>query len=165
MSTVLWKNIDTKVYQQNISNTMCMHYFMYYLFLIEQLILLLIITEHSWGALGRSWGALGALLRRSWALLGRSWDALGALLGHSWALLGRSWASLGHNLGKDQFRCVFLPPTWPSKRSQVGAKILPKSTYEKRYDFRDDFSSFLKGLPSILNSRNRFLFDVKWRHP
>ena len=39
------------------------------------------------GALGRSWGALGALLGRSWGALGRSWDALGTLLGRSGPLL------------------------------------------------------------------------------
>ena len=137
---------------------------------------LLGLLGRSWGSIGRSWGSLGALLERpwgalgpSWGALGRSWGALGTLLGRSWGTLGRSWDALGRLLGttweKHKKKSLFLPPTWTSKRSQVGAKILPKSTYEKRYDFRDDFSSFLKGLPSILSSRNRSLFDVKWRNP
>ena len=61
----------------------------------------------SWRALGRSWGAvgallafliaLGALLARSWGALGRSWSVLETLLGRSWALLEHSWALLGRS--------------------------------------------------------------------
>ena len=61
---------------------------------------MLFVLGRSWAGLGRSSGALGAvlgglvrswgLLERSWALLGRSLGALGALLG----ALGRSWALL-----------------------------------------------------------------------
>ena len=41
-------------------------------------------------ALGRAWGALGALLGHSSGALGVSWGALKALLGRSWDALGRS---------------------------------------------------------------------------
>ena len=54
---------------------------------------------HSGGALGRSWGAPGALVGALGALLGHSWGALGALLGALGALLGRSWGGLGALLG------------------------------------------------------------------
>ena len=37
---------------------------------------------------------LGALLGRSWGALGRSWAALGPLLGLSWGPLGPSWSYL-----------------------------------------------------------------------
>ena len=55
--------------------------------------------------LGRSWEALGALLRllgasweRSWKLLARSWVSW-VDNGGSWAVLGTSWEPLGLVLG------------------------------------------------------------------
>ena len=51
--------------------------------------------------MGRSWGALGALL----GALGRSWGALEALLERSWTLLGRSWGALGQKYEK-KHRCT-----------------------------------------------------------
>ena len=57
------------------------------------------------GLLGRSWEALGALLRllgasweRSWKLLARSWVSW-VDHGGSWAVLGPSWGRLGSLLG------------------------------------------------------------------
>ena len=57
------------------------------------------------GLLGRSWEALGALLRllgasweRSWKLLARSWVSW-VDHGGSWAVLGPSWGRLGTLLG------------------------------------------------------------------
>ena len=108
--------------------------------------------------------ALEAILDAREALLdvlGALLDALGALLGALGTLLRVSWAQLGKTQKKLTFFASNLAlktePSWSQNPSKIDAR--------KRYQFRDDFSSFLKGLPSNLCSQNRSLFDVKCRNP
>ena len=73
-------------------------------------------------------GQFRALLGHSWALLG----ALGTLLGLSWGAFGMLLEPLGRLLDasceKKQLVSVFWAPTWDPKSSQVGSKIIQRST-------------------------------------
>ena len=111
--------------------------------------------------LGRSWGALEALLERSWGALGALLGALGTLLGALGTLLGVSWAQLG----KIEKGIRFFATNLALKTEPSWGQNTPQTDAQKRYDFRDVFSSFLKGLPSNLCSQNRSSFGVKCRDP
>ena len=69
--------------------------------------------DYAWPwRLGRSWGALGTLLRRSWGVLKPSWDAFG----RSWDTLGTSWDALGALLDASW---GVLETSWETYRKKV----------------------------------------------
>ena len=95
--------------------------------------------------LGRSCGALRALLERSWGCLGSSWDPLGtplgalatllgrlgALLGPSWRHLGASWRHLQKDIEKKSRVTLFWGLDWDPKWKPKSLKIHLKNAVEK----------------------------------
>ena len=83
------------------------------------------------GALGRCWGALGALLGRSWGALGASWAPLGRLLDASWT-----------PLGKNPEKTCFLRPNLEAKIYPSWLQNPQKIDVKKQIDF-NAFSRYI----------------------